>query len=937
MVAWRGLADAEQRLAHELRLLQNSMVGVRALSLMDGQGRVIVSSRAQLLEHDYGAQTWITQARSALQAGQLWISPPVPAALSAGTIVLLARSVPTVDGSFAGMLTASLDPQALHHMFDAVRFAPDIVAVMAHGSGRGVLRLGPTEGLSPDANLREPGSLWGLHQASGQPASVQERRLTTNGAPIVMALRTVAPPELSLSQTLVIGVGRERSSMLAHWRTLVWVLAGVYLLSALAAMAGSWVVQRRRRALLAQMAQAQVKEKRWQAVMEIARQGVWEWSADRQQLFLSPIWKTMLGYTEQEVGDSLHEWRSRLHPEERAALRAQIKNYLQGGQSVFDAVHRMRRKDGSYQWVQTTGRAIERDAQGQPTRIVGVQTDATEQHRLRERIDRLLENLPGALYEIVLERDGRSHMPYASPGALQVYGVTPAQVREDAAAMIAHIHPADRDAFLHSTAVSARQLTLWQQDFRVQCPGQELRWVRGIARPQAIEQGAVRWYGYSYDITESHQVRERLDRIAENVPGLLYQYQMEPDGRSFFPYASKGAETIYELTPAQMRESVAAVFDRIHPDDMAAGIAAIETSARELTLWAQEYRVRLPQRGERWLRAQAHPERLESGATRWHGYIDDITETKLLARQLAETERMLRHLMNDLPVGLCMVDEQRRIYFRNRRFYDYFGHAAESTPTLHEWTLKAYPDPAYRSDAGQRWRQALALARAQGGEILAEDYRITAHDGSERVVSIGGLLFGQHFLATFVDQTEQRAQQEFLRKLAYLDGLTGVANRRQFDEQLQTEWRRCGRSQQPLALLMIDIDDFKRYNDRYGHQQGDHCLQAVAQALAAVVGRGHDLLARYGGEEFACLLPDCDLDGARSVALNMAQAVRALNIEHLDSRGLPIVSVSIGVASVIPSVDGPPDALLARADDNLYRAKTMGRNGVQDGIAMLQK
>jgi diguanylate cyclase (GGDEF)-like protein len=173
-----------------------------------------------------------------------------------------------------------------------------------------------------------------------------------------------------------------------------------------------------------------------------------------------------------------------------------------------------------------------------------------------------------------------------------------------------------------------------------------------------------------------------------------------------------------------------------------------------------------------------------------------------------------------------------------------------------------------------------------------------------------------------------KAQGDLLRSLAFIDGLTGVANRRRFDETLQAEWRRCGRGNSPLALLMIDIDHFKRYNDRYGHQAGDACLQKVAAALKERFGRSHDLVARYGGEEFACLMPECDLAAGLSKAEELRAAVATLGIPHADSPTASVLTLSIGVAAVVPGGDSGPQQLVAAADAALYAAKKGGRNQV---------
>lgn len=170
-----------------------------------------------------------------------------------------------------------------------------------------------------------------------------------------------------------------------------------------------------------------------------------------------------------------------------------------------------------------------------------------------------------------------------------------------------------------------------------------------------------------------------------------------------------------------------------------------------------------------------------------------------------------------------------------------------------------------------------------------------------------------------------KRQGDYLRSMAMLDGLTGVANRRKLEARLEAAWSQACRDNGPLSLIMIDVDYFKKYNDHYGHQRGDQCLRRLAMALAATLNRPYDLLARYGGEEFACLLPDTDLAGAERVAQKMLAAVAELRIEHLVSDVGPQVSLSLGVATVLASARLTPQELLRRADEQLYLAKAGGR------------
>ncbi|MEH1873780.1 sensor domain-containing diguanylate cyclase [Nostoc sp.] len=165
-----------------------------------------------------------------------------------------------------------------------------------------------------------------------------------------------------------------------------------------------------------------------------------------------------------------------------------------------------------------------------------------------------------------------------------------------------------------------------------------------------------------------------------------------------------------------------------------------------------------------------------------------------------------------------------------------------------------------------------------------------------------------------------------LEKLVNLDGLTQVANRRCFDGRLQAEWKRLAREQQPLSLILLDVDKFKSYNDYYGHLKGDDCLIRIAQTVQQTVYRPADLVARYGGEEFSVLLPNTDLAGSIKVAENIQQAIHDQAIAHAKSDVKDIVTLSLGITCVIPTYDIKPDTIIASADKALYKAKQKGRD-----------
>lgn len=226
------------------------------------------------------------------------------------------------------------------------------------------------------------------------------------------------------------------------------------------------------------------------------------------------------------------------------------------------------------------------------------------------------------------------------------------------------------------------------------------------------------------------------------------------------------------------------------------------------------------------------------------------------------------------------------------------------------------------------WTPVIFLSPVMDEEMLAQGIIAGGDDFLHKPVSEVILLAKVRALLRIVGmQRDIHAAHRRLKQIATLDGLTCIPNRRYFDDSLQTEWKRCQRAGQPLSLLLIDIDFFKQYNDRYGHPAGDQCLKSVAGALNTSLYRVEDSVARYGGEEFAAILPGTDVQGAQAVAERMRTAVRALHIPHeqgIEQR----LSCSIGIATKLPEQAQSAEQLVTAADQHLYEAKRAGRNQI---------
>lgn len=218
---------------------------------------------------------------------------------------------------------------------------------------------------------------------------------------------------------------------------------------------------------------------------------------------------------------------------------------------------------------------------------------------------------------------------------------------------------------------------------------------------------------------------------------------------------------------------------------------------------------------------------------------------------------------------------------------------------------------------------------------LAHENPIITRDGEIRVINWNNTTLQDRngearlVIATGVDVTEQKNNEAILKRLSLLDGLTGVANRRNLDDFLDRQWKRAAREGTSVSLIMGDIDFFKRYNDALGHQAGDACLIRVAATMQGALKRPLDLLARFGGEEFAVVLPDTEKKGAMKVARDIQSRLLSLGLPHPDSAASPLVTMSLGVASAAPSPGMPAEELIAAADKALYQAKAGGRNRIE--------
>ena len=304
---------------------------------------------------------------------------------------------------------------------------------------------------------------------------------------------------------------------------------------------------------------------------------------------------------------------------------------------------------------------------------------------------------------------------------------------------------------------------------------------------------------------------------------------------------------------------------------------------------------------------------------------DDLEALKrraaALEEELGRTRALLETIFAHIPAVFYVKDLENRYQYGSPWGFRFFG-------VEHARAIGSTDAELFGAELGARF--AASDRRVLDGEEMASvSYAVPAQGHAHHFAGVRFPIPGPDgqpvgVCGFAVDVTERIELAKKLEKLATTDSLTGLANRRRFDEHFTAEVARSARSGEPLTLVLCDVDHFKRFNDRYGHQGGDACLIEVARALDDVVRRPADLAVRYGGEEFALVLPGTSEEGAAVLAERLRARMRELAVPHEDNDGRGVVTLSAGVATVIGS--WTVDEIVALADRALYEAKASGRD-----------
>ena len=391
--------------------------------------------------------------------------------------------------------------------------------------------------------------------------------------------------------------------------------------------------------------------------------------------------------------------------EEADFFRECDKRVMESGVPEVNIIETQVQADGNLFWLNTNKIPL-RDGEGNVVGIFGTYENITQRKqaeenlkklnetlearverrttKLREseaRLSRLTDNVPGMIYQFQLNPDGAMFLPYVSSGSRDIWEVEPKELEEDIDLLFGMFHPDDLLKVKATISTSAQTLQNWECEWRIITPSGKHKWLKGISKPHLQLDNSILWDGCIVEITERKQTEDalqklnqeletrveqrtaalyqaeaRFKKLADNIPGMIYEFCLYPDGRMSFPYISSGCEEMYGVKPLQAMQNSKSLFDMIHPQDLPNLQQSIITSAQTLKIWKHQYRVSTKSGKQRWLKGVSKPELQSDNSILWYGFTIDISEQKKVEAKLREQEQFLRSIYDGLEHNIYVLD-----------------------------------------------------------------------------------------------------------------------------------------------------------------------------------------------------------------------------------------------------------------------------------------
>jgi PAS domain S-box-containing protein len=313
-------------------------------------------------------------------------------------------------------------------------------------------------------------------------------------------------------------------------------------------------------------------EQRWRGVLESTGQGVWEWDNTTNKSYYSSKWKALLGFDDEDIGETHEDWKSLIHPDDLPNANKALEAHLKGTEAFYEYTARYKTKSGNWAWMNTRGTVVQKTQSGEPVRIIGAMTDINDTYLESNRLEQLADQVPGYLYQFMRHPDGSYSLPYLSNGVKELYELDKEQVKQDFALLFELIHPHDKASFTASIERSAQDMKVWSQEFRVIVPKAGLKYIKAVSKPEKLDDGSIVWHGYNWDVTE-----ERLREAALQDTEMRFRLAIEATGLGIWSGDaitgmatwSDEAYRMLGYEPGSFEVSAEKFQSLVHPDDLA--------------------------------------------------------------------------------------------------------------------------------------------------------------------------------------------------------------------------------------------------------------------------------------------------------------------------------------------------------------------------------
>lgn len=721
---------------------------------------------------------------------------------------------------------------------------------------------------------------------------------------------------------------------------------------------------------------------RLQLIMEATNDGMWDWDIKNNTLFWSDKLFFLLGLVPGSCQPSLDYFYQLIHPEDRIKVTQEIQQHLQFNQP-YKCEMRLKKADDSYGWFLGQGKAV-RDVNGYPIRMVGSMTDISDRKQIEEQLRQseqrfrsIFDNVSVGMALVNIE----GYIILANETDCQFLGYTPEELIGMHFREFTHPEDLTIDIELYNSLLAGERSS-YVVDKRYIRKDKAVVWGRLTV---SLIRNKDDFLLYTVVVCEDITVRKQAEEALQQSEAQLAAAQRvarignwELDVLTKKIVGSEALFRIFGFSGDRKEYDYQELFQVCFPEDGERLKQAITRGINEGKSFEIDFKALRKDglvtynqaRGEAVFNNQGQVIRL-------FGTVQDITERKqleeLLQSQVQKEEalnRVIQIIRNSLDltsifstavidIGELLEVDQVAItqYLTEEEIWVPVAEYRRS-PEINSLLKQKISD---RENPISSQLKKLKIVQLNDSNICQDEINyslaqtfpgawllIPLHFNSvtwgslsllkpqqynwqESEIEIATEIADQLAMAIYQSELYHQVQvaNEELKRLATIDGLTQIANRRRFDEYLNLEWLRLRREKAQLSLILFDIDYFKLYNDTYGHLAGDDCLRQVAIAISEISRRPADLFARYGGEEFAVILPYTDLSGAIHLAEVIRQRIHSLEIPHSESLVSNHITVSLGVACIIPNGDVSPQELINSADRSLYTAKQKGRDRVE--------